>query len=252
MSFICKNGAEHRHDTAEESRRCWFPPTSPPPATVPVAGPVRPYEHTEPSTGAQHRYVEILSGDVGRARLMSKRECSQYIDRLKAGTEPKTTVTAPTPPPAPARKEPTPKQKMIAELLKGVPDGRFAVRMDESDPWKFVRISRPKDSSRSHYRGATKVQTQHGPNLSEAKFVIWPSGLISTYEYSIEDILLLVVADYRGAARAFARELGRCCRCNTELTDSRSRHYGIGPECETYWPWIIEMVDNEDAVKSGG
>jgi hypothetical protein len=251
VSFICKNGAEHRHDTSEEARRCWFPPALPPPATVPVAGPVRPYEHPEPSTGAQHRYVEILQGDVGRARLMTKRECSTYIDRLKAGTEPKITTPAATPPPA-VRKEPTPKQKMIAELLKGVPDGRFAVRLDESTPWTFVRISRPKPESRSNYRGATKVQTQHGPSLSDPKFVIWPSGVISSYEYTIEDTLLLVVADYRGAARAYARELGRCCRCATELTDQRSRHYGIGPECEQHWPWIIEMVDSEESIKNGG
>lgn len=250
MSFICKNGAEHRHDTAEEARRCWFPPVSPPPPTVPVAGPVRPYEHTEPSTGAQHRYVEILQGDVPRARLMSKRECSQYIDRLKAGREPKVVTATPAPPPA--RKEATDKQKMIAELIKGVPDGRFAVRLDESDPWKFVRISRPKDTARTQYRGAIKVQTQHGPNLSEPKFVVWPSGQISSYEYTIEDTLLLLVADYRGAARAYARVLGRCCRCATELTDSKSRHYGIGPECVQYWPWIVEMVDAEEAAKNGG
>lgn len=249
MSFICKNGAEHRHTTVEEARRCWFPPAAPPPPTVPVAGPVRPYTHTEPSTDAQHRYVEILRGDVGRARLMSKRECSEYIDRLKKEPKP---VTAPAAPPPSSRREATPKQKMIAELLKGVPDGRFAVRLDESDPWKFVRISRPKENARSHYRGSIKVQTQHGPSLSDPKFVVWPSGQISCYEYSIEDTLLLLVADFRGAARAYARELGRCCRCATELTDSKSRHYGIGPECEKEWPWIIEMVDQEEAIKNGG
>lgn len=248
MSFICKNGAEHRHDTSEEARRCWFPPARPMPPTMPVAGPVRPYEHPEPSTAAQHRYVEILQGDVARVRLMSKRDCSAYIDRLKTGKESKVLVTAP----GRSVKEPDPKTKMIAELLKSVPDGRFAVRMDASDPWKFVRVSRPKVGSSSRFAGAIKVQTQHGPNLSDAKFVVWPSDQISVYEYSIEDTLLLLVADYRGAARAFARELGRCCRCNTELTDQRSRRYGIGPECETYWPWIIEMVDNEEAVRSGG
>lgn len=35
------------------------------------------------------------------------------------------------------------------------------------------------------------------------------------------------------SARLYARELGRCSRCNRTLTDEASRARGLGPECAT-------------------
>lgn len=241
MSFKCKNGPEHRHETREEARICWGLMAAPTPARVPVAGPVRPYEHPERSTGSQVHYVGILGGDTARARSMSKSECSTYIDRLKAGKESR--VTEPTAAPRPTERV----SKVPPELLKMVREGRYAVRADDAHPYVFIRISTGK--GRSQYKDALKVQTQHAERLSEPKLVVWPSGKVSLYDYSIEDPLLMVIADQQGAARAYARELGRCARCGIELTDEESRRLGVGPECIKHWPHFRVLAAEEEEAK---
>jgi hypothetical protein len=176
MSFICKNGTEHRHETREESRRCWgLLPTSAP--GVPVAGPVRPYEHTESATGAQVRYVELLGGDSTLATGMTKKQASEYIDSLKKGGARVTTEPA-KPYGLPAERV----SKVPPELLKMVREGRYAVRADSAHPYVFVRVSIGK--GRSRFKDAIKVQTQHSERLSDPKLVIWPSGKVSLYDIS--------------------------------------------------------------------
>lgn len=235
----CRNkGTLHAHSSVDDVKRCYgiLPPLYAGRPSATTTAPARPYSHREAATKAQLDYIEILGGDVLHAAKLTKQEASAYIERLKKEKE-KKPVTAPTHPSAPATRVPI-------ELLRMVPAGRFAVRRDSNEPYTFLRISEPKNG---RYKDCLKVQTQHGPALSEAKFVVWPSGQVSCYTSTIEEPLMLVIADYRTAARAYGRELGRCCRCATELTDERSRHYGIGPECEKYWPWIITQVDEEDA-----
>lgn len=240
MSFICKNGTEHRHDTIDQAKQCWGILRQPVPASGPVTAPVRPYEHAERATGAQVRYVEILGGDSTLAAGMTKTQASQYIDSLK---KEKARVSTPTPsvplPPAPT----SPPTKVPVALLQMVREGRYAVRPDSAHPFTFLRITRPKTGK---YKDTIKVQTQHGPNLSDPKFVVWPSGKVSVYRWDIEEPLLLVIADQQGAARAYARELGRCARCGLELTDEQSRRWGVGPECIKHWPHMAVLADEED------
>lgn len=238
--FICKNGAEHRHTTAEEARICWGLLPQPVPATVPVSGPVRPYEHTEPATASQLRYVQILGGDLTRATSMSKRDCSAYIDRLKSGKEKPVTTPPPT---AAIRDYGNSPRKVPVELLKMVREGRYAVRPDSDTPWTFIRISIGK--GRSRWKDCIKVQTKHGPNLSEPKLIVYPSGQaqILRGQYDIEDALLLIIADQQGAARNYAKVLGECARCGLDLTDPESRRIGVGPECVKHWPHMVELAD---------
>lgn len=227
MAVLCRNGTEHSHDSVEESKICWGILKPPAPPSVPV----RPHSH-DVATDRQLEYIKLLGGDVSLAENYTKADASRYIDRLKG---------------APVSQPATPravyKTKVPLALLEFVEDGYYAVQPDSETAYVFLRVSRP---TRGRMAGSLKVQTQHSDVLA-TEFVQWPSGEVSVYKRSIEDQILLLLSDHHTAARNYGRHIGRCCRCNKTLTDERSRHYGIGPECEQYWPYIISLVDEEDA-----
>lgn len=216
-SILCRNkGHVHTHTSVTASKICY--------------GIIKPT--VEFATSRQVAYVAHLGGDALHAAKLSKGDCSTYIKSLQSAPS----VSAePSAPPV------KPKPKVPLELFNAVPEGYYAWQLDTDTPLTFLRVSRP---TRGKYRGTTKVQTQHGPNFLIA-WVSWPSGQVIEYRYGTEAALLGIIVDYRHAARVYAMKKGKCCRCNTELTDVRSRHYGIGPECVKHWPWYTEMVDNE-------
>lgn len=226
----CKNGPVHTHRTIQESRECWGVTCH-----GSLTTPVYPHSH-DGATDRQLEYIKTLGGDVDHAKTLSKKGASEYIDQLKA-TQTGVTVSA-------APYSAVPKTKVPVELLNFVPEGYYAVQLDSESPLTFLRLIRPK---RGKFAGTTKVQTQHGPNLDLA-FVVWPDNRVSVYKASSEESILLMISDYQGSARRYAQKIGKCCRCNAPLTDERSRHYGIGPECEQHWPWMIVLVDEEDAA----
>lgn len=287
--LLCNNGDPegtkfHTHLTAEEAGRCWgtpalyvvggpvppdVTPSSSAPATVPWTPPAPPVPKPrwwdDPSTDSQHWRVEKEGGSVKRAKGMKKGPCSAYIDALQSGLAPK----EPDPPgedddegfdPEPAKparpsggmrvhghwvsKNTT---NVMVPLLENVPDGRFAVRFDEHEDWTFIRIVRPKHGD---FKDCLKVQTQHGEAYQNA-WCKWPDGQIGVFKPSLETYLNLLVCDWRGAARQYAKEKSVCARCGRDLTDERSRYYGIGPECERYWPEMITLVDEEKALEKG-
>lgn len=236
MSFTCKNGPVHQHSTVTESKICWG--LIAPPA--PVAAPAKSWQ-TPRATQRQLDYVRDLGGDIKFASSLSVERCSKYIDNLKAKK-----ATAPVERRAVVT---DPRLDMVKALLPRVPSGYYAVQKQAGDAIKFIRISRPKVRANvrsNRFAGATKIQTQHGPRLEEAG-ALWPSGSWSIWDHFLPDALLLLVSDHHTAARRYAKEIGNCMRCNADLTDDRSRHYGIGPECEQKdgWEWAIEIVDEE-------
>lgn len=255
-SILCSvPGPRHHHTTSAEARACWAASraTPPPPPVVPFPPPqdrVDLYGHTSvihktsSPTQPQLDYIKKLGGNpTWAARNCNREQAAKYIDRLKSGA-----VQTPTPAPREKRVfELTNRQKMLVQLLDQVPDGRYAVQPDETVPLTFIRISRPK---KGQYGGTIKVQTQHSDDLI-LRWVYWPSGRVSEYERSIEEKLLLVCVDSRRAATTYGRELGQCCCCGKTLTDERSRYYGIGPECEKKWPWIIQLVNERDGEYAG-
>jgi hypothetical protein len=201
-------------------------------------------------TDRQLDYIETLGGPAARqaATHLDRKAASALIDELKK--KPKEVA----PMPEPVVRQEDPRHKMIKGLLPMVADGYYAVQKDEGGHVDFLRISRPK---KNKWAGCIKVQTVHGSvgkvKLSpEPVAAMWASGTFSVYlrNNTVEDMLLLLVADSQGSLRRYARLLAHCCRCNAELTDDKSRHYGIGPECVKYWPHIIEQVDMEDALKA--
>lgn len=238
-SITCKNGgAVHSHSSVIESKICYgIIRSTPAPAPVP----------TPMVTERQLDYIrDILKGDAVYAAKLTRKQASAYIDELKK--RPKVITTpAPEDEPMPVEVAKTTKSDMIKSLISMVPDGYFAVREQEGAPITFLKISRPK---RGNFRDGIKISSQHGPSL-EVRWVLWPSGRVSVYRWpghEIEDDLLILMADWKSATRLYAEKKKKCGRCNTDLTDPRSRFYLIGPECEKHWPWWIDDV----AAERGG
>ena len=136
-----------------------------------------------------------------------------------------------------------PRLEMIDGMLDLIPDGYYATQVEDGATVDFLRLSRP---TRGKYEGTIKFQTQHSERW-EIALVRWPGGNWSQWNSRIVDLVMLIVADHHTCARRYSVELQCCGRCNTQLTDDRSRHYLIGPECEKHWPWALEEVDNMEA-----
>lgn len=230
MSIRCKNGDPHTHETVEETRRCWyrkyFPASAAPFA---ASSPVPPTE--PPVTERQLAYIRDLNGDPVHAAKLTKKQASEYIDRLlQAKRDEGTKVST------------DPRLDMVKGMLDLVPDGYYAAAPDgPGGHVDFVRISRP---TKGRFKGSLKVQTQHSEVWKEA-LILWPSGQWSVYRRSAVDTLLLVIADTKTCAKRYGIEVQACMRCNKALTDDRSRHYLVGPECETKhgFTWPIEEAD---------
>lgn len=221
----CGNCQQY-HSSAAEVKLCYFPPApQPPPATVASSGLAG-----DRVTQRQLDFIRDLGGDVQLAVNYTKRGASLYIERLKK--EQKKTVQQAAP-----NRQTT---KIPLAMLHDVPDGYYATRQDSTRPYTFFRISRPKSGN---FKGALKIQTQHGPDYKLA-LVVYPGDRVYWSNMAVEDDLLLVVVDKNGCAIAYAEKIGRCMRCNTELTDERSRWYGIGPECEKHWPHMIDLIND--------
>lgn len=210
-----------------------------------------------PPTERQVSYLRNLGGEL--KACATKLDVAREIDRLKnqPPVQPNSTAsrhlpecpecgTRPAQAHSPTCSVDAPKPlyrtetKVPLAMLQAVPDGYFAVRPDETHAHTFFRFSRPKHGK---YKGSLKIQTQHGENY-ELCLVVYPSGNLHFFRPAYEDDLLLVVVDPNGAAIEYGRVIGRCMRCRKDLTDQRSRHYGIGPECEKFWPHIIQLVDD--------
>ena len=205
------------------------------------------HRYAEP-TPPQLNYIAKLGGNVATAKLMTREAASRYIDRLKTERRASRTAThshsspyvhahpdendAPPAPQETATEVPT-------VLLDMVPDGRFALRLDEAHPWVFFRKSHPKTGQ---FEGCTKIQTQHGPNYALC-YVVWPNGKISWYARQYMEELKFLLLVHKRAGVDYGRKMKRCQICGLELTDPRSRKYTIGPDCETRHPGVIAYVD---------
>lgn len=127
------------------------------------------------------------------------------------------------------------------QFAQGIPAGRYAWHAAGGEPLQFIWIKDYKSGKRN---GQRRIRTQHGPWYEDA-VTFHPTGKISLWKPQIAEVLVGVGCDIQNCAKTYARELGVCFRCNSELTDDRSRYYGCGPECEKIVPWYFEEIDNE-------
>lgn len=289
MKLACNQGATendnwHFHESIEEAAVCWGEPAlyvwggpilpgvpavpaatatpvttarwEPPPTPVPI-----PRWYHDPSTSSQHWKVGKEGGSVIRAKGFTKGQCTEYIDALINKRAPKEPDPEDADDPTPVSPAPTPRSSgqrvngywvakaetvVLVPLLENVPDGRFAVQMTD-EGHTFMRVVRPKNGT---WKDCLKVQTQHGDRWEDA-WCKWPDGKVGVFKVSVEDYINLLVCDWRGATRAYAKLKSVCSKCGKALTDERSRHYGIGPECERYWPEMITIVDEETELARG-
>lgn len=139
------------------------------------------------------------------------------------------------------------------EFFDKVPDGYYAAQVDEEAEMHFFRVKTRKTRSRNYSAGSRTVQTQHGPNYREYLVKYAGDDKIISWrrDEGLNDTFMTVLADPIFAGRTYAKKKKRCCRCNTELTDPRSRYYGIGPECEKHWPQIIRDIDDLEGPFGG-
>lgn len=128
-------------------------------------------------------------------------------------------------------------------MVEAMRDGRYAVCPEGGEEYSqhvFLRVSRPKSGKK---RGCLVIQTQHSDAYSPF-ITIYPSGRVffSQKRDRLDMALLMVCADPFTTAMKYAEIKKVCCRCGKQLTDARSRYYGIGPECEKHFPEIINMI----------
>lgn len=257
MSIRCSNG--HLHDSVEDVKRCYG--IGSPVATAPSSGsghPVSgPLDHTQHATPRQLAYIDDLGGDPLLCATYTIHEASKVIENLLVAKGRKARMTAtPTPPPVPEPSpEPVPSRsttetKVVLALLDGLPDGYYAWTPALDADVTFLRVKRYPVTAKNRWRGSVLIQTQHSDELIPA-WVLWPSGRISRFRtghsgIDIEVIINGLIVDHRRAALLYSKLKGNCCICNKELTDPRSRHYGIGPDCEKTHQSIINEVDDQN------
>lgn len=256
MAITCTSGGTpHTHNTVQEVRACYMggnsSPVRPPAPSAPVASSLSIPGMASPK---QVRFLSDLGIPERAARHLDKHHAHLLIDELLAEQR-GTPVSAPTPPQptihTARQSEPEdPRVQMIKAILVSIPNGYFAVDQGTEPTWgdtgkyDFLRISRPKSGK---YKDAIKIQSQHGDRL-ENRAILWPSGHLSVFDRRVLDPLMTMMADHKTCLTTYGQVIGRCCRCHKQLTDDRSRHYGIGPECEQIFPWVIEEVDAANSM----
>jgi hypothetical protein len=237
----CGN-CHNTHGSVDEVRECHFPARTATRQSIAAAVASKSgasfrttfVKHPEAEvTVPQLNKIRGLGGDMVYAAKLNRGDASDYIERLLAQKE--TNPVLPQP-----QVDEQSKTLIPLDMLKVVPDGRYAARQDENDEYDFFRVSRPKSG---RFKDAVKVQTQHSDLLKEM-IVLWPSGRVSVYSRGSEANFLLAILDPRSAGIRYGRHIGKCMKCGKTLTDNRSRYYGIGPDCEKDYPETIEEVDD--------
>lgn len=131
-------------------------------------------------------------------------------------------------------------------MVENMREGRYAVPIpgaagDEKDRHIFLRVWRPKSGKR---KDQLLIRTQHSDDYRDF-ITIYPGGRVwfAKLTDQLDMALMMIAADPYTAIMKYAEILKVCGRCGKQLTDERSRWYGIGPECEQHWPEVIERVN---------
>jgi len=150
-----------------------------------------------------------------------------------------------SPPPRPAL--PSKPEPLDERMVKRIPDGRYAVENNDCTQICFLRVRTYPQTAKNKLRGATVVQSKSADRWNN-EYVYWPSGRIQTghsgylHGTEIPELLIQVIANPQEAALTYSKHYDECTRCGIDLTDKRSRFYGIGPECEKHRPDVINYV----------
>lgn len=153
--------------------------------------------------------------------------------------QPPMPVTPPQPPYEPFKKL----------MLDKIPDGRYGVANNEMTQTVFMRKkSWAPDAKNKRLAGSTTVQVKSADVWHDA-FIYWPSGKVSAYKKSwqgtdMNELLTMVFMDIGGSAQNYADKFSECSNCGIELTDDRSRYYGLGTDCIKRRTDIVNYVES--------
>lgn len=130
-------------------------------------------------------------------------------------------------------------------MVENMREGRYAASPtgeEDYDHHVFLRVWRPKSGKK---KDCLILRTQHSDSYRDF-ITIYPSGSVwfAKNSTALDMALLKICANPFGTAMRYAELKNVCCRCGKQLTDERSRWYGIGPECKEYFPEIINEVND--------
>lgn len=174
---------------------------------------------------------------------------SQVIDKLKQMPDiadddrdlTSVTVESATPP---AEKV---KDKINMNVLKMIPDGRYAVTADDGKQTVFLKLATRKQAAGgrpSEYRDLRYKSSDNWMELQK----FYPSGQVtgrnSIHGSVVADLLTQVMMDKGGCADRYGERFQECVNCGRELTDDRSRYYRLGSECIQHRHDVVEYIDS--------
>lgn len=138
--------------------------------------------------------------------------------------------------------------KIDLNVLKLIPDGRYAVSSDDNKQTIFMRLSTKKNGRDD---GARVVQQRLGSGVGNKWRELqkyYPSGQVygvnEVYGTSIADLLTQIMMDKGGCADRYGERWKECSNCGAELSDDKSRYYRLGSECIKHRQDIVDYVDN--------
>ncbi|QDH48730.1 hypothetical protein SEA_NEWT_87 [Gordonia phage Newt] len=171
---------------------------------------------------------------------------SQIIDQLKAledvPQDQRDLSTALTPAP----EEEKVKDKLDINVLRMIPNGRYAVTADDGKQTVFLKVAELKtnDGTGQKYRDVKYKSSDNWLPLQK----FWPSGQVtgknSVHGSVVADLLVQVMMDKEGCADRYGERFEECVNCGRELTDDRSRYYRLGSECIQHRDDIVEYIEN--------
>jgi hypothetical protein len=241
---------EHIHGSIAEVKVCQF--------TVPAPTPIEPLATPKQIAFLQRKGWSTPPG-LTKARASSTIDSIIKAERNAPAPAP---VPDPTPVPVALVSPPEPKKSAVSDdprlsmidgLISMVPEGYYATDKDgDGTHIDYLYIGEEKHGKR--FKGHLVVKTQHSDEWV-ARMVKWKeTGKWSVYPMAygrdVIEIVLMVLGDYKTCARRYAIETQRCMRCGKKLTDDRSRHYLVGPECESKhgFTWPIAFADEQNGM----
>lgn len=135
------------------------------------------------------------------------------------------------------------KDKLDFNVLRMIPDGRYAVTADSGKQTVFIRLATRKTKG-----GVRVVQVKSG-DAWDTYQTFYPSGSVigrnTAHGSVIADLLTQIMMDKAGCADRYGERFSECVNCGRELTDDRSRYYRLGSECIQHRADIVEYVNNK-------
>lgn len=134
--------------------------------------------------------------------------------------------------------------KINLNVLRIIPDGRYAVTADDGKQTVFLKLSTRKRADKSKPYRDLRVKSADSWNELQR---FYDDGTIvgrnTVHGSVVADLLTQIMMDKGGCADRYGERFQECVNCGRELTDDRSRYYRLGSECIQNRHDVVEYVD---------